>query len=69
MAFGVKTANIYDLLEDNDTENVEPTQPEPKPAPAKQKETGKQGKFLSPWMVCAICAARSVRVSRYHSSN
>lgn len=43
MAFGVKTGNIYDLLEDNDTENVEPAKPEPKAAPAKEKEATKQG--------------------------
>lgn len=46
MAFGVKTGNIFDLLEDNDNENVEPTKTSPKQSPAKEKEAAAKGKCL-----------------------
>ena len=47
MAFGVKTGNPFDLLGDNDTENVEPLQAVPKQAEPKATEAAKPGGFPS----------------------
>ena len=49
MAYGVKTANIYDLLDNNDDENVPIEEVSAKQAPAKVKEVEKPSKELLWW--------------------
>lgn len=49
MAFGVKTANIYDLLDDNGDENVPVEAAPSKQASAKSKESDKPGEASQAW--------------------